>query len=214
MNTTPDGIVYHPMTPQPGSPQMQQIAEQRFAAMRIHQAVAAGLVPASVLNGHPNTYPALWRMISQKVTPAANSAGFADPAQWLRQGGTQQMPQPGAPPVEAGPPPDVPQDPNALPPPPDVLERYIQSQATGANPAVQSPIAQGMLNQYHTQMVGQRPNHVNEILQRFGPGGMAGAPPSLAGLSPQMLAQLMAMFGATMGPAGNPNMQPYGQSIT
>ena len=90
-----------------------QIAEQRYAALRLQQAVAAGVVPASVLNAHPNAYPALWRMVSKQVSAPAEQAGFADPSAWLRQAGGQINPsQPyggNAPAI-----PDAPQD--AAPP--------------------------------------------------------------------------------------------------
>ena len=80
---------YHPMSPQPGNPPMQQAADQRYAALRLQQAVKAGVIDASVLNAHPNTYPALWRMVSEKITAPAQAAGYKDPGYWLRMGGPQ-----------------------------------------------------------------------------------------------------------------------------
>ncbi len=81
---------YHPMSPQPGNPPMQQAADQRYAALRLQQAVKAGVIDASVLNAHPNTYPALWRMVSEKISAPANAAGYKDPGYWLRMGGPHE----------------------------------------------------------------------------------------------------------------------------
>jgi len=105
---------YHPMTPQPGNPPMQLAADQRYAALRLQQAVKAGVIPASVLNAHPNTYPALWRMVSEKVSAPANAAGYKDPGYWLRMGGPQVGGQGGV---------DTSQVPGNQPPPADLQQQ-------------------------------------------------------------------------------------------
>lgn len=154
------GTYVHPAMPQGGGAQNQAAVEQRYAALRLHQAVKAGVIPASVLNAHPNTYPALWRMVSQKVSAPANAQGYKDPGYWLRMGGP------------SGPqtPPDVQDQQQAAPfeqgmPQQDqsgMLEQFLQ-RLHGASP---QPMQQG----------GVDPQLLAQLLAQFRTSQGTGAP--------------------------------------
>lgn len=89
---------------------MRQAAAERYAQIRLHQAVAAGLIPPHLIQGAPppGGWAAMWRLVSQSVSQPAQEAGWADPGAWLRSAG-----HPAAPGPIAG----TPGDPNAVPPP-------------------------------------------------------------------------------------------------
>lgn len=160
---------YHPETPQPsGGAQMQQSAEQRYAALRLQQAVAAGVIPASVLNAHPNTYPALWRMVSQKITAPAAAAGYKDPGYWLRMGG-----------------------PNRPMGPPGIGDQTVESVQTQQNPG--APVDNSdIIQRFIQQLQGSQSPNIPNMLGQIGSFGQS-VPPQMLQLLMQMFQQSQGM---------------------
>lgn len=137
MTYYPNGIPTSPAAAQAAS----AAAAERYAAVRLTQAVKAGLISHDTFAAlRPGQYAAAWRMVSQNLQAPSEAAGYSDPGYWLRMAGAGYNTAPNAP--AQGPAPVAPA------PHPAVHQVGPAAEAvpgTGAQPPVaQPPVAQAM----------------------------------------------------------------------